>query len=279
MAYPSAHELRYFLETCETLNLSRAAERLGLTQSALTHSIRRLEGALGAKLLDRGRAGVRLTRAGARFQPRARALLEQWERILDQARDEESGPQGSYVLGCHVSVALYSLAKFIPRLLGEHPRLSLRLAHDLSRKIVEDVVSGRVDVALAINAAPHPDLVIKPIAADKVTFWRSPNGATQTLMWDPGLAQSQSLVQAASKHQMFERTIATSSLEAIGELCAAGAGVGILPTRVAAKWTNLQIAWERAPSHVDALSVVCKTEFARDPGVRAIVDAIKRAGI
>jgi len=49
--------------------------------------------------------------------------------------------------------------------------LKLKLHHDLSRKMTEEVVSSRIDFGLVINLTPHPGLVIKPLLTDEVTFW------------------------------------------------------------------------------------------------------------
>ena len=75
---PTATDMKYFLTVAETSSIRRAAERLRLAQPSLSMAIRRLEAALGAQLLLRGKLGVQLTPAGRRFVPKARALLDDW---------------------------------------------------------------------------------------------------------------------------------------------------------------------------------------------------------
>src|SRR5690349_7643935 len=106
---PSPSELQYFIEVSNTLNVSRAAERLGISQPTLSLAIQRLEHGFGAPLLLRSKSGVTLTNAGRKLVAQARHLLDEWEKIRQDALKDESEIRGRYTLGCHASVALYSL--------------------------------------------------------------------------------------------------------------------------------------------------------------------------
>jgi Flp pilus assembly protein TadD len=79
-------------------------------------------------------------------------------------------------------VALYSLKHFLPDLLGEFPALELNLQHDLSRRVTEAVVSLRVDIGIVVNPAPHPDLVLRKLCTDEVTFWTLPKHPQANLL-------------------------------------------------------------------------------------------------
>src|SRR4051812_24182010 len=131
---PSPSELHYFIEVSNTLNVSRAAERLGISQPTLSLAIQRLEHAFGAPLLLRSKSGVRMTQAGTKLVAQARHLLDEWERLRQDAMKDESEIRGRYVLGCYASVALYTLPSIIAKMLLLHPSLELKLMHDLSRK-------------------------------------------------------------------------------------------------------------------------------------------------
>lgn len=75
---PSPGDLEYFTEIAATKNISRAAERLGISQPTLSMAIQRLETNIGAKLLIRSKTGVQLTRAGKRLAVNSRSLIRQW---------------------------------------------------------------------------------------------------------------------------------------------------------------------------------------------------------
>lgn len=277
---PSPSDLQYFLEVAGTSNLSRAAERLGISQPALSLAMQRLEHSFGLQLLIRGKTGVQTTHAGQRLVQQARTLLAEWAKIRESARREQDEVSGTFTLGCHPSVALYSLPGFLPQLLKRHPHLEFKLLHDLSRRITEDVISFRVDFGIVVNPVPHPDLVIQTLAQDQVTLWCAPGGERGTLIYDPDLAQSQALLkQCARKGLKFDRTLTSSSLEIVASLTAAGGGVGILPTRVAkqvarSKGSRLEPIAADAPRFADEISLVYRADAQKSQASKAIAKAI-----
>ncbi|MCB0385837.1 MAG: LysR family transcriptional regulator, partial [Bdellovibrionales bacterium] len=197
---PSASDLEYFLEVVQTGNISRAAERLGITQPSLSLSIKRLEDVLGGQLLVRTKTGVHATHLGLRFHRQSRQLLDQWGRMRADALSTENEIRGNFTLGCHPSVAIYSLPSFFPDLLRDAPDLELSLRHDLSRKITEDVISFQIDFGLVVNPVQHPDLVIRELFRDEVTLWKlaKPSSLQRengVLIYDPNLLQSQALLK------------------------------------------------------------------------------------
>ncbi len=93
------HQLRYFTAAAELLSISRAAERLHVSQPALSRQIRVLEDELGTPLFDRIRQRIRLTEAGAAFLPRARQILQDAEQAVREVRGQFGGARASLRLG------------------------------------------------------------------------------------------------------------------------------------------------------------------------------------
>jgi DNA-binding transcriptional LysR family regulator len=274
---PSPSDLQYFIEVAGTSNLSRAAERLGISQPALSLAMQRLETSFGVKLLIRGKTGVKVTHAGQKLTTQARVLLGEWEKIRESTLREQSEVGGSFTLGCHPSVALYSLPGFLPGLIKAHPKLEFKLVHDLSRKITEDVISFRVDFGIVVNPVPHPDLVIVTLCTDEVRLWCVPGADKSVLIYDPDLMQSQAIVkQATRKGLRFERLLPTSSLEVAASLAAGGVGVGLLPTRVA-QWTRsakLAPLAGDTPKFQDSVCLTYRADAQRSRASKAIGAAI-----
>jgi DNA-binding transcriptional LysR family regulator len=284
---PSSSDLSYFIEVANTLNISRAAERLGISQPSLSLAIKRLEDALGVGLLVRGKSGVQLTRAGQKFTTQARLLVGEWEKLADEAKRDEEQVGGRYVIGCHPSVALFTLPSFVAKLMHSHDELELKLVHGLSRQITDDVINFKVDFGLVVNPVEHPDLVIKTLSKDEVGLWGGPDGGAAAkaqsgdgiLICDPELIQTQALLKQLKRKDFgFRRTITTSNLEVIASLTGSGAGVGILPGRVAQREPHLKLkALAGLPRYQDKLCLVYRADAQRSSASRRVAELIAGA--
>ena len=282
---PNSSEIEYFLEVSSTLNISRAAERLGITQPTLSLAMQRLENAVGAPLLLRGKTGVRLTKAGTRFASHARTLIDQWERLRSEALSEESEVRGRFTVGCHPSVAMYSVRGFAAQLLNSHTELEITFHHDLSRKITERVISFETDFGIVVNPVAHPDLRIAQLAEDQVTLWRGPKDyAKDVLICDPDLIQTQSLITkirkiAGSAGFEYRRVVHSSSLEVVAQLVACGAGVGILPSRVAQQRPEdkLRPLLVKGPVFEDKICLIYRPDAQKSLAAKTIMRTIEES--
>ncbi|GAB4417790.1 MAG: LysR family transcriptional regulator [Bacteriovoracaceae bacterium] len=285
MKWPEARDLQLFLEVSRTENLSRAAERAGITQPALSLAMKRLEDIVGNQLLLRSKSGVKLTKAGILLAKEARTLLEDWEKIVGRVAHDEEGLKGRYIIGLHSSVALYTLHHFVPSLLEKWPGLEFKFVHDLSRRIVEEVISFKIDMAIVVNPIAHPDLVIKELIKDEVGFWKARKttpmndveGDDSVLICDPDLLQAQELLgKANKKSSLFKRTLTSSNLEVIKSLTLCGSGVGIIPGRVVGQEKNLELI-KNLPTFQDRICLVYRIDMQRAHGSRSLIDVISNA--
>lgn len=283
---PSSSELHYFLEVSQTLNVSRAAERLGISQPTLSLAIQRMEEVMGTPLLIRSKTGVQLTRAGHKLARQAGTLIREWERLREDVLKDEEEIRGSYIVGAHPSVALFTLPRFVERLLAKHDGLELKLMHGLSRKITEDVISFKIDFGIVVNALPHPDLIIKQLWEDTVTLWSSkktsplqdPESGKAVLICDPELIQTDSVLKQIKKSEFkFSRIVTSSSLEVVASLVNSGAGVGILPSRVARNESlNLNLKpIKSAPEFLDKHSLIFRADAQKSKANRSLAHEIE----
>lgn len=277
MASLSYADLRYFVEIAQVRNISRAADRLGISQPSLTAAVQRLERRFECDLLIRGKTGVELTRSGHTFAAKARGFLAEWERVEAAVKNQGEEPAGSFTIGCHVSLALRWLPKQLPALLDRWPKLELQIVHDLSRKVNDLVVSHQVDFALVVNPIRHPDLVVLELARDVFTFWGREKKWADTVLFDPDLLQAQGLIQRAEKRGIrFRRKVMSSSMELLARLAAEGAGTAILPTHIAEGVSPaLRKAPQDPPQLVDSVCLVYRADAQRSVGARALMGALK----
>lgn len=273
-------DLKYFIELSQTLHLTRAAERLGITQPALSHCLKRIENELDCELFIRSKKGVQLTAAGIKLQSSAAELIHQWDIVRNTVHDEIHVAQGIIKLGCHSAVAQYLLPGFLGQFLQKNSAVEIQLIHGLSRHMTEQVVSSGIDAAFAINPIPHPDLIIKEIGRDEVCLWKSKNCVnSDILIIEPSLLQTQDILHKLQKKGFnFKRKIESSSLEVIANLVAQGVGCGILPERVLQTFeTGRYEKIKNAPQFSDRICLVYKQEFRKLKRGQVFIEAAMKA--
>lgn len=269
-------DLKYFLEIAKTGNITRASERLGVTQPSLTLALKRLEEKAGITLLERTRKGTHLTRQGEGLVKVGERMLLEWERDVRMLAQGQEQPIGKYSVGMHTTVAQYTLQSFVPQLLEKFPELEFEFQHDLSRKILEKVISRECDLGLVINPVPHPDLVLQKLLTDEVTLFKHPSYKGDVLILDPSLKQSQALLKNIRKVFPFKREMHSPSLEVVRHLCESKAGVAILPTRVAEQASGIK-ALAGAPVFKDELYLVYRMERKSEMSFKQLTSAIKES--
>ena len=169
--------LRALVAVADEGSFRRAAERLGYTQSAISHQIAGLEEGLGALLFNRpgGRAGVTLTSAGEVAYHHARRALAALETLDVEVRAAQRGERETLRVGVFQTAA----AELVPpalRVLGErHPGVEVSLVEsERPEDIVEGLTSGRLDLAYALNPPQHDAIEAIPLMEDRwvILTWR-----------------------------------------------------------------------------------------------------------
>lgn len=282
---PSAAELKYFLEVSNTLNVSRASERLGISQPSLSLAVQRLEKSMGTPLFIRHKQGVTLTQAGKQLVSHARQLLQYWENTKSEALASQQKVQGYFTLGCHSTIAIYLVSGFIADLMENHPKLEIHLKHDISRRITEQVINLSIDIGIVVNPFKHPDLIIRKLCDDEVTFWvgegereiQDIHSRQAIILCEPDLTQTQSLLKKCKQLGVVsERIMTMNSLEVVASLTANGCGIGILPTRVAkAMYPDKLKRVPKSPIYSDEVCLVYRNENRSVQAIQTIANIIK----
>ncbi len=273
--YPNLNDMYYFLEIASTGNLTQAAVRLGVSQPTLSVAIVRLENNLGEKILLRSKKGVQLTPAGQILLLHAKNLILNWENVKSKALASHIEAKGVFKIGCHPSVAIYSLPQILTNVLRENSKLEFNLIHDLSRKVLDEVIAVNIDIALVVNPVRHPDLILKKICTDDVKLWHSNNYYNKdVIIADFDLIQTQTILKKLKKSDLAsKRIIKSSNLEVIAALTNAGVGLGILPTRVAMQHSSLR-ALTNSPLFKDDIYLAYRVELKEIAAIKILTTAI-----
>src|SRR6266849_2218277 len=150
-------DLRYFVTVAEELHFTRAAERLYISQPALSKQIRMLERQLGAPLFDRGTGGIRLTPVGEALLPHARQVLAAWDRGLAEVERAKGRQRATLVAGMSTSPGRGGLLPAIrSRLTALHSEVTVRLRQFSWDDPTAGLADGTVDVAFVWLPLPDP---------------------------------------------------------------------------------------------------------------------------
>ncbi len=166
-------QLECFLVVAELGSLSRAAERMFLTQPSLTARLRGLEEEVGDQLFVRTKRGMRLTEAGSEFLPHAErclASVEKGKRHLAELR-EASG--GHLRLGALPRMVTYTLPAFLERFTSVYPRVSVSVWTGHSQDILGMVLREEVQLGLA-RSLDHPDVETLPLYEEELVLVVNP---------------------------------------------------------------------------------------------------------
>ncbi|MEE1784488.1 LysR family transcriptional regulator [Streptomyces sp. SP17BM10] len=149
MTMPTLRQLEYLVTVVDTGSFTRAAERLHVTQPALSHQIRALETTLGGPLLERLPRSVRLTPTGRAVLPHARAALAEAERLTATARRTAGLEEGELEVAVIYSVSLGILPPVLREWRRRHPGVRIRLReYSHADRLQDAMTAGRADLAI-----------------------------------------------------------------------------------------------------------------------------------
>ena len=155
-----AAEMTAFVRTVETGGFSAAARQLGLTPSALSKLVTRLEDRLGARLLQRTTRRVQLTAEGEAFYARARPILKAMDEAEAEVAEASASPRGQLRLFCGSTFGMHQLAPAIPRFQARHPAVAIDITISDERL---DMMQEGFDLAIRIGPLEESSLVARRI--------------------------------------------------------------------------------------------------------------------
>ena len=162
----SLRQLRIFVTVAQAKSFSRAGEIIGLSQSAVSHSVKELEGQTGVRLLDRTTREVVLTEAGQQLATRL-------ERILDELHStlREAGRMGQQLSGkVRVAASQTIAAHLIPQCIAEshrrYPDIQFVLHDRPQQWVMESIRQGDVDFGIVIDPGAASDLQCESILSE-----------------------------------------------------------------------------------------------------------------
>ncbi|MEV0745583.1 LysR family transcriptional regulator [Streptomyces sp. NBC_00184] len=287
-------QLEHFVAVAQEQHFTRAAERVAVSQSGLSASVRALEQELRTPLFSRTTRSVRLTEAG-------RALLVEAERTLAGARAAKDAVdavrgllRGTLSVGVEQCVAGLNLPRLLAAFHREHPHMEIRLRQEGTTNLVDGVAGGRLDIAFAATVSPvdwRGELV--PLAREPMVLLCAPGhrlASADRAGWDelageafidfhPDFGPRRAADEAFAAARV-RRTVAleVNDVHTLLELVREGLGIAVVPHHFSRKPEAaclVAVALDGADQPYYESVVVLPATQALSPGARALMALVR----
>jgi DNA-binding transcriptional LysR family regulator len=236
-------QLRTFMEVSRLRSFSRAAEKLMVTQPAISAQIRTLENEVGARLFDRDGGKVTFTAAGRVFEPFAEHCLECHNHIMVTVGELHRTPRGEISVSANEGTSLYVLPAVFAQFKRQYSRVGLSIVRADRLRTVEAVINREVDFGVVSLPVKDSRLTVDLLHRDDVVIVAPANHLlasrdsikfaeilTQSLLVPKQGRQRELIEDLFRSHDVQPRVaMEVESSELLKRLIAAGLGIGFLP--------------------------------------------------
>ncbi|MFD9095771.1 LysR family transcriptional regulator [Streptomyces collinus] len=284
------HELRVLVAVADTGGFSAGAEALGLTQSAVSHSVRGSERKIGAVLFERGRGGATPTPAGETAVAHARRVLRLLDVLVAEAREASRPeatrePEGPLRIVAFRSTALHLMPPVLQRLRARYPEIEpqVRIVREIGRGTAGEVADGRSDLAVAtMDGARLPAGLVASGLFEESYFLVHPAGhpAPRSLPLVDWAENCGSYTRAwwGAQDWIPRATIEAEDDGAVLSLVSAGHGMAIMPAlSLVGAPDSIEITDLGPERPTRRIGYVTTPELAGSTVVRALVRELRAA--
>ena len=160
--------LRYFVTVAEELNITRAAEKLHMSQPPLSAQIKGLEEELETELFIRGKRRLRLTESGQMLYRRAKEILSLSENTEADIRSMGKGMKGTIYIGLVEGMAPDIAAEWFAGFIGKYPDIRFRILDGSTDDLLEKMRSGLIDLAVITSPCDNSLLYSFHVGEEKM---------------------------------------------------------------------------------------------------------------
>ena len=283
------NQLRAFVTVAQEGNLTRAAEKLHLTQPAVSLQIKALQRALDLSLFTRHASGMALTSDGARLLPLAERVLTNVADLRQAAAALHSTLSGKLSIGTILDPEFTRLGAFLKLLVETYPQLSTELQHGMSGSVLHQVRSGRLDMGYYLGD-PGKEFHCQTLTSFTYCVvaprgWRSrvigrdwPELASLPWVWTPPeSAHNRMLTKVFGQYKITPNQVALVDQEpSMLDLVMSGVGLSLVRESTALKEAHLHglVIADRV-SLVAELTFVCLARRSKEPALTAVFKLMK----
>lgn len=233
-----------FLRVAESATFAEAAEKLHITQPALSSAIKKMEEQLGGKLFSRSTRRIQLTPEGEILLPTARRLINDWDDAFDDMQHLFSMRQGKLTIAAMPSFTDSRLPMMIRDYHQAHSNIRLRVLDVVMESVIDAVLSGRAEIGFTFEPENEEGLTFQPLFEDSfivVVDAQHDLANTQSvslksclkypfIIMNRGSAVRKWTEERASEYGSLSVVAETGQLGSVGQLVAQGLGISIVPS-------------------------------------------------
>lgn len=277
----------------ETLHFGRAADRLHVSQPALSKRLRKLEDRIGGPLLLRRYRDVRLTEAGRLLAERGRQLLRESAAALAFSRRAARGEVGRLRIGFGIASVIGLLPEVLLRFRRSHPDVQLELRDMSTPEQIERLAAREIDVGFVRLPVTADRLVVRPVLDERLVLaigprspWQ-PRPGLRSVATEPFIIIARSRSASFYDHALsvcaaagFAPRIVQEANELFTVLSLVGAGLGVsLVPRSAAlmRLPGIRFRALTLPEAAWDIGVACHRDAGTDPLVQRFVETVRAA--
>jgi len=285
-------QIRAFLAVAQSLSFAVAGERLHLSQSALSLTIKALEEGLGGRLFSRNTRNVALTPEGESLLPLARRLVADWENAEDEMRQRFTLQRGRVTLAAMPSFAGNLLPPILKTFRARFPNVNVTVNDVINEQVLEMVRDRHVELGVAFEPMQSSSLAFTPLYLDRfvaVVPLDSPLAKLGEIRWQMLLEQPFITLQRPSTVRvMLEEHLQargmklpvefeSHQLATVGRMVASGLGVSAVPALCVGQMHELgaRCITLSDPVIERAIGVLTKPGYELSAAAQAMFDTLR----
>lgn len=287
----SLKQLRVFVAIARHGSFSRAGEAIGLTQSAVSHSVKELEAEIGVRLLDRTTREVLLTDAGRRLANRVERLLDELQASLLDARSFGVQRSGTVRVASSQTISAHLMPQCIAAGERQYPDIRILLRDQAQQWVLNSIRNAEVDFGIVVDPVQAIDLDCEPILHEPFLLlcrddhqfadlpqvhWSALSGSR--LVLQDYASGSRQLIDSALRQQGVEAEV----VQEIGHpatlfpMVAAGIGISIFPALALPLPEGGQLRVKRLQPEIHrALMLVRRKNRSLSPAAEAVWQVVR----
>jgi DNA-binding transcriptional LysR family regulator len=243
-------QLEMFRTVAEDGTFTRAAERLRVSQSAISRQVKLLEEELGGVLLHRGARRVSLTAAGELLLKMANRVHRDMQDVVSQISDTHALRRGSLTLAGGMTVCMYILPGVLKKYRRLYPQVDLRVVSGASELILRKIRTHEVDLGLLTLPITAPDLEVRQVLREEMVVVTAPGhplarersvdarslGKFPLILYESGSNTRRVLDRFFAEESVpMNVAMETENVEIIKAMVASGLGITIVPFQAVAR--------------------------------------------